>query len=91
MMESIKELQAAGIEPDVWKIEGLDHREDCVQIAETARRGGRENVGCIILGRGSNDQKVVQMAAQCGRSGRLYRIRRGPDLILATTGLVARW
>lgn len=60
MMESIKELQAAGVEPDVWKIEGLDHREDCVTIAATARRGGRDNVGCIILGRGSNDQKVVQ-------------------------------
>jgi len=60
MMESIKELQMAGVEPDVWKIEGLDHREDCAKIAETARRGGRSNVGCIILGRGSNEEKVVQ-------------------------------
>jgi len=60
MMESIKELQMSGVEPDVWKIEGLERREDCVQIAETARRDGRKNVGCIILGRGSNDEKVMQ-------------------------------
>jgi len=60
MLGSIKELQAAGVEPDVWKIEGLDHREDCAKIVETARRDGRNNVGCIILGRGSNEQKVLQ-------------------------------
>lgn len=60
MIGSIKELQANGVEPDVWKIEGLDHREDCAKIAEIARRGGRQNVSCIILGRGSNEQKVEQ-------------------------------
>jgi 5-dehydro-2-deoxygluconokinase len=60
MIGSIKELQASGVEPDVWKIEGLDHREDCAKIAETAQREGRQNVGCIILGRGSNEQKVRQ-------------------------------
>jgi myo-inositol catabolism protein IolC len=60
MIGAIKELQNAGVEPDVWKIEGLDHREDYVKIAEVARRDGRNNVGCIILGRGSNAQKVVE-------------------------------
>jgi myo-inositol catabolism protein IolC len=60
MMESIKELQGAGVEPDVWKIEGPDRREDCVKIAEIARHDGRDNVCCIILGHGSNDQKVEQ-------------------------------
>jgi myo-inositol catabolism protein IolC len=60
MMEAIKELQAGGVEPDVWKIEGLDHREDCAKIAAIARRDGRDHVGCIILGRGSNEQKVIQ-------------------------------
>jgi 5-dehydro-2-deoxygluconokinase len=58
MVETIKELQAAGVEPDVWKIEGLDRREDCERIVATARSGGRDTVGCIILGRGENDQKV---------------------------------
>ena len=60
MMGTIKELQANGVEPDVWKVEGLDHREDCVKIAETARRNGRQSVGCIILGRGSSEQKVEE-------------------------------
>jgi myo-inositol catabolism protein IolC len=59
MMGAIKELQNAGVEPDVWKIEGLDNREDCVKISEVAHREGRSDVGCILLGRGSNADKVV--------------------------------
>ena len=58
MIDTIKELQNAGVEPDVWKIEGLDSREDCARIVETAQAGGRGAVGCIILGRGEDDQKV---------------------------------
>jgi myo-inositol catabolism protein IolC len=58
MTQTIMELQEAQVEPDVWKIEGLDRREDCEKIVAVARRGGRDNVGCIILGRGENDQKV---------------------------------
>lgn len=60
MVQAIHELQDAGIEPDVWKIEGLDRREDCVKVVAAARRGGREQVGCIVLGRGEDDQKVRQ-------------------------------
>ena len=59
MMGAIKELQNAGVEPDVWKIEGLDSRADCVKISEVAHRDGRGDVGCILLGRGSNADKVV--------------------------------
>src|SRR5215470_18972700 len=58
MAETITELQDAHVEPDVWKIEGLDRREDCEKIVAVARRSRRDNVGCIILGRGENDQKV---------------------------------
>ncbi len=58
MVCAIRELQDAGIEPDVWKIEGLDRREDCAAVVAAARRDGREKVGCIILGRGENDAKV---------------------------------
>jgi 5-dehydro-2-deoxygluconokinase len=58
MVEAIRELQAAGVEPDIWKIEGLDRREDCERIVATARAGGRDQVGCIILGRGEDDRKV---------------------------------
>ena len=58
MVQTITQLQAAGVEPDVWKIEGLDRREDCEKIVVAAHHGGRDQVGCIILGRGENDQKV---------------------------------
>jgi myo-inositol catabolism protein IolC len=58
MAEAIEELQDAGVEPDVWKIEGLERREDCERIVASARRKGRNRVGCIILGRGEDDRKV---------------------------------
>jgi myo-inositol catabolism protein IolC len=58
METAIRELQDAGVEPDIWKIEGLDRREDCETMVETARRDGRDKVGCIILGRGEDEQKV---------------------------------
>jgi 5-dehydro-2-deoxygluconokinase len=58
MIEAIEELQQAGVEPDIWKIEGLDRREDCEKIVVAARQGGRGKVSCIILGRGEDDQKV---------------------------------
>ena len=58
MAQTIEELQDAQVEPDVWKIEGLDRREDCEKIVASARRGGRTGVGCIILGRGEDDTKV---------------------------------
>jgi myo-inositol catabolism protein IolC len=58
MVQAIHQLQDAGIEADVWKIEGLDRREDCVKVVAAARRNGRDKVGCIVLGRGEDDQKV---------------------------------
>jgi myo-inositol catabolism protein IolC len=58
MVAAIQHLQDAGVEPDVWKIEGLDRREDCEKVVAAAWRGGREKVGCIILGRGEDDAKV---------------------------------
>jgi myo-inositol catabolism protein IolC len=60
MVEAIRQLQDEGVEPDIWKIEGLDRREDCEKIVAVARRGGRDTVSCIILGRGEDDEKVRQ-------------------------------
>jgi 5-dehydro-2-deoxygluconokinase len=67
MVEAIRELQGAGVEPDVWKVEGLDRREDCREIVAAARDRGRDHVGCIILGRGEDHRKVrewLQVAAR---------------------------
>src|SRR3984893_10341369 len=48
MVETIEHLQYAGVESDVWKIEGLDRRKDCEKVVAAARRGDREKVGGII-------------------------------------------
>jgi myo-inositol catabolism protein IolC len=58
MVQAIEELQDASVEPDVWKIEGLEHHGDCERVVAAARHGGRGDVGCIILGRGEDDEKV---------------------------------
>jgi 5-dehydro-2-deoxygluconokinase len=63
MVQAIQQLQDAGVEADVWKIEGLDRREDCIKIVTAARQNGRDKVGCIVLGRGEDDTKVREWLA----------------------------
>jgi myo-inositol catabolism protein IolC len=59
MRQSIHNIQDFGIEVDIWKIEGVDKREDAEMLAEATRRGeGRENVKSVLLGRGASDDKV---------------------------------
>lgn len=58
MERAIRALQDAGVEPDVWKIEGLGQRDDCERMTATARRGGRGHVSCIVLGRGADEAQV---------------------------------
>jgi len=70
MVAAIEYFQDQGVEPDVWKIEGLDRREDCKRMVAAARRGGRDRVGCIVLGRGENEQKVREwLSAAAGVPG----------------------
>jgi|SRR5579884_3644473 len=67
MRRAVEEIQNASIEVDVWKIEGVDEREDAAMLAEQTRAGtGREGVVCVLLGRGASTQKVdhwLQQAA----------------------------
>jgi myo-inositol catabolism protein IolC len=58
MRRTIADIQAAGIEVDIWKIEGVDERADCEMLASQARTGGRDGVVCVVLGRGADDAKV---------------------------------
>lgn len=58
MLRTIEEVQEAGIEPDIWKIEGIDSPASCAEIAELVRRDGRDGVGCVVLGRGADDAAV---------------------------------
>jgi myo-inositol catabolism protein IolC len=64
MVQSIQDFQAGGVEPDIWKIEGIDSREDCEGIAETVRREGRDNVASVVLGRGANEDAVIHWLKQ---------------------------
>jgi len=59
MVQAIQALQDAGVEPDVWKVEGFDRQEDGIKIVEMARRGGRNTTGLIVLGRGAERERVV--------------------------------
>jgi myo-inositol catabolism protein IolC len=68
MVKAIEQLQDAGVEADVWKIEGLDRREDCEKIVVAARRNGRDKLRCIVLGRGEDDKKVHQWLATAART-----------------------
>ncbi|MEZ4503497.1 MAG: DUF2090 domain-containing protein [Dehalococcoidia bacterium] len=58
MIESIAAFRDAGVDPDVWKLEGLDREVDARRIVEVARREGRPHVGCIVLGHGSDEATV---------------------------------
>src|SRR3954451_21974208 len=59
MRRAIEEIQGYGIEVDIWKIEGVDETSDCEMLAKQTRSGeGRENVVCVVLGRGASDEKV---------------------------------
>jgi myo-inositol catabolism protein IolC len=64
MLQAIKEIQDTGIEPDIWKIEGIDRREDCGRISEQVRSGGRDGVACVVLGRGADEAAVVHWLHQ---------------------------
>jgi myo-inositol catabolism protein IolC len=58
MRRAIEEIQNAGIEVDIWKIEGVDERSDAEMLAQQTRAGGRDGVVCVLLGRGASDEKV---------------------------------
>jgi myo-inositol catabolism protein IolC len=64
MRRAIEDIQNAGIEVDIWKIEGVDERDDAVMLAEQSRSGGRDGVTCVVLGRGASSEKVEHWLEQ---------------------------
>ena len=50
-------VQDAGVEPTLWKIEGLETAGAAEQVVAAARRGGRD-AGCIVLGRDAPQEKL---------------------------------
>lgn len=58
MVRAIHELQDAGVEAQLWKVEGVGTHQNAEALVQAARRGGRDGVELIILGRGADDQQV---------------------------------
>lgn len=59
-VQAIEEFQAAGIECDVWKIEGFEDAESYQEIITAVQNSPeRADVGLIILGRGETRERVV--------------------------------
>lgn len=61
--EAIAEFQAAGVEPDVWKIAGFTTPEETALPVTQARADGRDGVGVVILGRGESEEMVESWVA----------------------------
>ncbi len=57
-IDVIKEFQENKVEPDVWKMEGMEKEKDYSLLVAQARIGGRENVGIVVLGRGAEKERV---------------------------------
>jgi len=57
-VQVVEEMREKGADPDIWKIEGLDTKEACENVASVIKSGGREDVIAVVLGRGANDEKV---------------------------------
>jgi myo-inositol catabolism protein IolC len=64
MVRAIADIQDAGVEVDVWKIEGVERRSECEALVAQARAGGRDGVTCVVLGRGADDSKVDHWLTQ---------------------------
>jgi myo-inositol catabolism protein IolC len=95
MVRAITEIQDAGVESDVWKIEGLDRSEDCRRVVSQCRSGGRDGVVCVVLGRGADPDRVDSwLGAAAGVDGYVgFAIGRsiwGDPLTAFLSGDVAR-
>jgi 5-dehydro-2-deoxygluconokinase len=59
MVQSLKEIQDAGVEPSIWKLEGVDKPESAKAVVKQAQAKGRK-AGVITLGRGESKEKVQE-------------------------------
>ena len=59
MVQSLKEIQDAGVEPAIWKLEGVDKPESAKAVVKQAQSNGRKT-GVITLGRGESKEKVQE-------------------------------
>lgn len=60
MVDAIRELQSHGVEPDLWKVEGLTKKVDYEKIVQQAQSNKRSRARLIVLGRGENRETIKQ-------------------------------
>ena len=60
VVATIAALQDGGVEPDIWKIEGLDSAQACERVVAQAQIDDRDEVKCIVLGRGADEAQVIE-------------------------------
>jgi RpiB/LacA/LacB family sugar-phosphate isomerase len=59
IVKAISELQKAGVDPDIWKLEGLYKKELMEKVAEQVT-GFNLRSRIVVLGRGENEKKAEQ-------------------------------
>jgi myo-inositol catabolism protein IolC len=64
VVRALAALQDAGVEPRIWKVEGLGDSADCERVVAQARRAGRDDVECVVLGRGADRARVADWLQQ---------------------------
>jgi len=69
-LRGIAEIHEAGVAPDLWKREGFEGAGDYERVVAATRSGGRDQVGCIVLGRGEDAAAVERwLRAGAGVAG----------------------
>lgn len=59
MRRAIADAQEAGVEADIWKLEGVDRKADAETLVAQARNAAhRQAVVCVLLGAGAGDDRV---------------------------------
>lgn len=58
VIQVIADNQAAGVEPAIWKVEGLETADAARAVVAQIRAGGRGQVGAIVLGRDAPAERL---------------------------------
>jgi myo-inositol catabolism protein IolC len=66
VMQVIADNQAHGVEPALWKVEGLETVEACRLVARQAKAGGR-TADLIVLGRDAPDERLNHWLETAGQ------------------------
>jgi len=63
VIQVIADNQAAGVEPAIWKVEGLETADAAQAVVTQIRAGGRGHVSAIVLGRDAPAERLDRWLA----------------------------